>query len=274
MRYLLLLCLLVWPAAAQEPKLLVLPPVIRGDYLPMSSQQFTQVFSEEVHKLNPKASVVVPRQQDLGGLGYQPSDQPPALAQARQLCAAYQATHVCFMSLRFRPELTPANGTQPGVLAMGGAARLWVMALDSGQVMIDEPVSVVRSGLLAKGTKLEKLEQDLGNLCAHDLAQQIVSVGQQRAAAARVSGWKQQQAPQPAAPTYSAKVKRMFSAIDGYRDAVDSGDLISATDDQRSTLNVWRTLNREEQMQVEQRYPGTFQWMEGGVYYDLRGYWR
>lgn len=274
MRYLLLLLsLLSLPGWAQDPKLLVLPPVIRGDYVPMSPQEFTQAFSDEVHKLNPKASVVVPRQQDLAGLGYQPTDQPPPLNQARQLCAAYQATHVCFMSIRFRPELTAATATEPGVLAMGGAARLWVLALDTGKVVIDEPVSVVRSGLLPKGAKLEKVEADLGSRCAHDLAQQIVSVGQQRAAAARVQGWKRQP-PQPAAPAYSANVKRMFKAIDGYRNAVDSGDLISATDDQRATLNVWRTLNPQEQMQVEQAYPGTFQWMEGGVYYDLRGYWR
>lgn len=274
MRTLLLLLLLILPALAQEPNLLVLPPVLRGDYLPLSSQQFTQVFTGEVHKLNPKAGIVVPREQDLAGMGYRPADQPPALEQARQLCASYQATHVCYLSIRFRPELTAATGTEPGILAMAGAARLWVFSLELGKVVVDEPISVVRSGLLPKGTKLEQLERDLGNRCAHDLAQQIVTIGQQRAHAARVQGWKQAP-PQAAAPAgYSANVKRMFTSIDNYRNAVDSGDLIATTDGQRAALSAWRGLSRPEQAQVEKRYPGTLQWMEGGVYYDLGGYWR
>lgn len=267
MRSLLLLLLLCAPALAQEPvKVVVAPIVLRGEYLPLTTEQFTQVFAEEVRKLAPHAAVTLPRLTEAPA-----TDQPPTPEEARRLCAQHGATYACWLSVRFRPQLTPNNSSQadllPGTLAMSGAARLWIW---SANATIDEPVSVVRSARVEAGASLPDAARELAGRCAHDLAQQIVTVAQQRAAVARVSGWKAE----PAGTAGSEAVLKMCQSADRYQRAVRTNDHIGATDAQRAARAVWPTLTAEEKAQVEQRYPGAAQWMNGDPYFDVNGFWR
>jgi len=270
MRLILLLLLCLAPAWAQEaPRVVVLPPVLRGEYLPMTAAEFTQVFTEEIRKLAPQAQVLMPRADEVPA-----SDQPPTGEEARRLCTSHQATDVCWLAVRFRPQVTAANASQadllPGTLAMSGAARLWIWDAKSTHVAVDEPVSVVRSSWVEPGADLPATARELARKCAHDLAQQIVTVAQRRAAVARVTGWPQA----PPQQGGSAAVLQMCQSSDRYMRAVRSGDHIGATDAQRAAQATWANLSADERAQVEQRYPGTTRWMDGDPYFDVNGFWR
>ncbi|GMU53681.1 MAG: hypothetical protein AMXMBFR33_28270 [Candidatus Xenobia bacterium] len=274
---LLLLSLLVAPAPSAEGnqgrKVLLFPVLIQGEFKPRSEKEFSQALINQARKIAPKANVIVAREADLSGMQYRAGTQPPSVEEAGRLCAAYGADYAMFLSLRFTPEFV--NGAD-SVLTIAGAARLWAYQASDRKVLVDEPISVVRStpaGSYPTDQQLQPMADKLSTQCINQLAQQIVTVARQSANQQLVQQWAAPAPAQPQAPKVNAAMKRMIDSLERYRRAVDSGDLIGSTDTQRVALSAWRGLSPQEQKQIEAMYPGTWQWMEGGFYYDTGNYW-
>ncbi|MCE7870618.1 hypothetical protein DYH09_09600 [bacterium CPR1] len=260
------------PARGEGGKVLLFPVLIQGEYKPRSEKEFTQALINQARKIAPKANIIVAREADLGGLHYAGGTQPPSVEEAGRLCAAYDAKFAVWLSLRFTPELVSGADS---VLSIAGAARMWGYQAEDRKVIVDEPISVVRStpaGSYPNDQQLVPLADKLSSQCINQLAQQVVTLGRQSANQEMVQQWARPAA-QPQAPKVNAKMKRMVDSLERYRRAVDSGDLIGSTDTQRVALSAWRDLSPQEQKQIEQMYPGTWQWMEGGFYYDTGNYW-
>ncbi len=261
-------------ARGEGNKVLLFPVLIQGEYKPRSEKEFTQALINQARKIAPKANVIVAREADLSGMHYAGGTQPPSVEEAARLCAAYDAKFAVWLSLRFTPELVSGADS---VLSIAGAARMWGYRADDRKVVVDEPISVVRStpaGSYPNDQQLVPMADKLSSQCINQLAQQVVTLGRQSANQEMVQQWARPAATaQPKVPTVSQSMKRMIDSLERYRKATDSGDLIGSTDTQRMALSAWRDLSPQEQKQIEQMYPGTWQWMEGGFYYDTGGYW-
>ncbi|GMU53079.1 MAG: hypothetical protein AMXMBFR33_22250 [Candidatus Xenobia bacterium] len=266
---LVILCLTLAGLAQDQRQILLLPVAMLGDYQPGSGQEFTQDLITDTARMAPNAKLVLARPADLAGLQYQAQDQPPSSEEAARLCSAYSTTNAVWLQCRFTPEYQPPVGGQPGVLTVAGGARFWAFRASDRKVVIDQPLSVVRSTVVPVGTDdatLAGLTQKLNSQCMNQLAQQVITVAQQQSAQQRTARWG---APDPAATGFSAAYQAMAASIQRYQQDVNEGDLIGTTDTQRQCLTNWRALSANDQALIEKNYPGTTQWMEGGVYYDV-----
>lgn len=259
--------------AQQDKQVLLLPVVMLGDYQPGSSDEFTKAMVDQVTKLAPKVKLDIPRPADLTGLKYSAQAQPPTSDEAARLCAAYGATNAAWLQVRFSPEYQPPASGQAGSLTVAGACRFWAFRASDRAVVVDQPVSVARTVIVPAGTtdeQLASMTQTLNDQCMNQLAQSIIAVGKAQASRAMTAQWG---TPNVSAASYSAGYQRMAKAIATYQKNIDNGDLIGSTDSQRAALSAWRALSASDQKLIEQNYPGTTQWMEGGVYYDIGNYW-
>lgn len=272
---LLLLCLALASAAQTKKQVLLLPISMLGSYQPGTGDQFTKDLMAQVKKLAPNVDLDVARPADLSGLKYDIQDQPPGPDEAARLCAAYGTTNAAWLQVRFTPEYQAPSGGQPGSLTVAGAARFWAYRAADRTVVIDQPVSVARTSIVPAGTtdaQLATISATLNDQCMNQLAQTVIAVGKAQSSQQMTAKWVG-----PANPTatgYSAAYQTMARAINAYQKSVNDGDLIGSTDDQRAALTAWRALSPADQQLIEQNFPGTTQWMEGGFYYDVGNYWR
>ncbi|MBI3925654.1 MAG: hypothetical protein HY319_08950 [Armatimonadetes bacterium] len=273
-RFVLLLTFLVWlacwPAWAQnQPGVaaVILPIVTPGGYLPVSPDDLAQELESQLSRLDPRAQLQVARTADVTAFGYQANaQQPPSYDVATRLCTAYGTRYVCWVSIRF----TPSYDTQSKMLAVAGAARLWVYNLDKRAVTIDQPISLVRTGMVADVSDphaSQKAEDQLALGCVDDLANQLVAVAQQKAAQAQAQAWKPAAA---APPAPSRNYQHMMEAIEAYQQASDQQSYIDLTSAEQQMSSIWLTLDKQEQDTLQKQYPGIVQLLTAP---PNAGYW-
>lgn len=271
---LLLLCLAVSGLAQSPREVLLLPVSMVGSYQPGTGDQFTADMVAQIAQMAPHVKLDVARPADLSGLKYDAQSQPPSTEEAARLCAAYGATNAIWLQVRFTPEYQAPTAGQPGSLTVAGAARFWAFRASDRAIVIDQPVSVARTSIVPAGTteaQLSSLTQSLNTQCMNQLAQTIITVAKAQQSRQMTANWGPPR--NPSATGYSAAYQTMARAIDTYQHDLDNGDLIGTTDSQRGALIAWRALTPADRQLIEQNYPGTTQWMEGGLYYDVGNYW-
>ncbi len=260
--------------AQPQKEVLLLPVNMLGSYQPGTNDQFTNDMVTQIARLAPNVKLDVARPADLSGLQYSVQSQPPSPDEAARLCAAYGTTNATWLQVRFSPTYeAPANG-QPGSLTVSGAARFWAFRAADRMVVVDQPVSVAKTTIVPPGTtdaQLASLSETLNSQCMNQLAQAIIAVGRASASKQMTAQWGPPS--NPTATGTSAAYQTMANAINRYQKDVDRGDLIGSTDSQRAALTAWRALTPSDQQLIEKNFPGTTQWMEGGVYYDVGSYW-
>lgn len=270
----LILCLALSGVAQAPKEVLLLPVSMTGSYQPGTGDQFTADLVAQINKMAPNVKLDVARAADLSGLQYSAQSQPPSPDEAARLCAAYGATNATWLQLHFTPQYQPPANGQPGSLTVAGAARFWAFRASDRAIVIDQPVSVARTSIVPAGTtdaQLSTISQTLNSQCMNQLAQTIITVAKAQANKQMTARWGPPS--NPTATGFSAAYQTMANAIKTYQKDLDGGDLIATTDSQSAALTAWRALSPADQRLIEQNYPGTTQWMEGGVYYDVGNYW-
>lgn len=192
MRYLLSLMLLLAPLKAQEPvNYLLLPVSLRGEYQPVTAEQFAQELVHQVQVQAPQVSVTL-------GAGGDSSFGIP-LEQVPALCQQYGVQRVAWISVKFdhgstlvqrQPGMVgmePGQGTVPWrgnaatmdnfVVTVTGLADIQV-ADSSGQVIYQESLQLTESdSSTANNGLFGDLETKLALKTADDLAAEIVKAG-------------------------------------------------------------------------------------------------
>jgi hypothetical protein len=248
--------LLAWlwaPAVAQQREVLVLPVEMPAYYNPMDSEALTTVLQQSLARSAPMANIQVSRAADLTAYGYRAGgDQPPGLEMAAKICAAYGANSLVWVSIRFHPDYDPDSRS----LALAGAARFWGYSAAQGQVVFDQPLSLVRVGQVANaddelGSKA--LARSLAQGCVQDLGLQIAAMARQRAVQppAAAASWT---AP-PDDPTHSPQYRAMISATKAYQKAVREQDLVETTEASAAMTRAWEALSESEREAIDRNYP-------------------
>jgi hypothetical protein len=267
----LMMATAVW--ARPRPDVLILPIEMPGFYNPLDSAGLTKELQSDLAKLGPDVTLQVSRDADLTAYGYTAgAEQPPSADMAEKICRAYGATHLCWVSIRFSPDYQ----SDAGALALGGAARFWAYSGVKHQVMIDQPISLVRVGQLkdvANKKAARAVAESLANGLVSDLAYQIAGIARQRnqQPPAGVSQWT---APATNSATTSANYKAMLSAAQAYQKAVKNQSLIDITTTQADMTRAWTVLNQNERNAIKQSYPDLERAMTAPVNYNYGGgYW-
>lgn len=264
------LALIAWgalPGAAQPPDggAVVLPVSLQGTFQPVTSDQLAAGLASVLRSAGVGVDALQLKTEDLRKAGFQTPDQPPSPAVADGLCKEAGKRYCVWLSLR----LDATMGAKRDHLAMAGSTRFWAYDSTSDQVVLDAPLGSVHSTSLAPGGGPEALQsatQALVGATLQDLALQIVTLVQQGSASQRVRTWQAAQQPAPP-PAPSEALQAMMRACQDYSSAVSRGDLIATRDAQSLAYSTWPQLNAQEQKDVEDRYPGTTRWMNGGTWY-------
>lgn len=268
------LVLFVLPGWAQAPvEVLLLPVELPGYYSPLQSDLLTDRLDKKLVKLAQSAEIQMARRADLTAYQYQAgSNMPPSPQLAEKLCLAYKANYVCWTSIRFQPNYDAASKT----LALAGASRVWIYSQKDGRAVMDDTLSLVRSGKVgnvkdAEGSK--KVALNLASGCVDDLGTQLVYLARQRKSQrdsqAQMSSWSATQSPPPA-PQLSQDYRDMVKAIQLYQRATDQQNLMDVTQAQQSMTHLWNRLNQNEQNAVNQAYPGIVRMLNAP---PINGYW-
>lgn len=265
-------CCLALGAWGQSPKeVLILPIEMPGYYNPLESAELTKVFEQKLAKVAPRADLQVSTAADLTAYQYKAgAEKPPTIEDAEKMCRAYQANYVCWTSVSFRPDFNSSTGS----LALGGAARLWVYSQDKHNVVVDQPVSLVRAGHVPN-VKDEKASRavaaELAQGCVEDLAVQIASIARNRQQQPQtgVSSW---QPPKDFDATQSANYKAMVNAAQLYQRAEKNQSLINITSSLSDMQMLWTQLTQPERQAINQNYPGINELMQPAPVYG-GGYW-
>jgi hypothetical protein len=248
---LLMMALLGLPALAESPQVLILPLDISGNYAPIDEDQLTVSLKSRLSALAPGAQLQVARSAELSAFQVPAgSDHPPSQAQADQLARGYGSKTVAWVSLHFTPHFDTSNNT----LALAGAARIWAYSQEKRMVVLDQPLSLIRTGAV-KDVQDEKLCRQLATQltesCIEDLAVQLVAISEQQRR-------KPVAAPQPAqAPSFkgSTNYDHMLKAIRDYQRAERDHDVIDLNSSYQHMFSLWAVLTADEQTQVGKTYP-------------------
>jgi hypothetical protein len=260
------------PSRAQIPtQAVILPLETTGGYTPLDDDKLTQNFQARLHQLAPAAKLQVASSAELTAYQYTPAtDQPPPLNVANTISRAYGANSVCWVSIHFQPSFEQASQT----LAVAGAARVWIYDREQHKVILDQPLSTVRTGIVHDVKHAEasqKVALDLTQGCLNDLAVQLVAIAQQKQA--RAASWTST----PAAPSFtpSAHYQQMVHAINDYQKAEADHNYIDVTSSEQNMLTLWTQLNQQEQAHIADTYPGIAQMMNTPPSYGGYGggYW-
>jgi hypothetical protein len=266
-----LFLVLALPGFAREA--LVLPIEMPGHYSPLDSQALTQKLQQRLAKLAPDAKLQVATAAELTAYQYQAgSDLPPTLETAGKICRAYDSKHTVWISIAFQPSFDKDTNT----LAVAGAARLWVYDRDQKKVVLDQPLSLVRTGQIADISDREKSRstaRELAAGCVDDLGTQIASISDQRAAQARqrTASWNTE-APPVASYRPSNAYKDMEMLVKRYKRAARDNNFVDLTQSETDMSRLWVTMSADDRAAVSKTYPGVKQLMEtpavgGGYYY-------
>jgi len=257
----------------QGVKALILPVETTGTYGSVDDDKLTQQLKARLQQLAPSAQIQVARSSELGVSQYRTGqDKPPTPAEAEALALAYKTKTVCWVDVNFNPSFQADTNT----LAMAGAARVWVYNTELHRVTIDQPLSLVRTGVVKDvqaADASQAVANELVSNCMNDLGMQIFSIASQRSAQRQqqVANW----APAAAAPVQaapSANYNAMVKAVKDYQKAIRDQSYIDQSDIERNLYYMWVTLNADEQRQINQNYPGISQMMTAPPNYG-GGYW-
>jgi hypothetical protein len=264
---------LLLPAGAQPVReVLLLPVELPGHFTPINSDQLTERLDKRLTQLAKRAHIQMARRADLTAYQYTAgsTDQPPTIQLANQLCAAYKAKYLCWTSIRFQPNYDQASHN----LALAGAARVWLYSQAEGRALIDQPLSLVRSGSVSdvgNETQSRKVAMDLASGCVDDLGMQLVFIAQQQVqAGVPTSAPQWNNAPAQTAFQPSKNYNDMVKAIKAYQHATSNSDLIEVTQTTQNMSSLWMLLNKQEQEAIGNSYPGIVRMMEAPPY---GGYW-
>jgi len=253
-------------------KALILPVETTGSYGSLDDDKLTLQLKTRLQQLAPSAQIQVARSNELAVSKYRTGlDKPPTAAEAEDLARAYKCKSVCWVDINFNPSFQADTNT----LAMAGAARVWVYNSELHRVTIDQPLSLVRTGVVKDvqaADASQAVAAELVSNCINDLGMQIFSIASQRSAQRQqqVANWTPNVAPAQAAP--SANYNSMAKAVKDYQRAVRNQSYIDQSDIERNLYYMWITLNGDEQRQIDQNYPGIAQMMTAPPNYG-GGYW-
>lgn len=255
----------------QAVQALILPVEATGTYS-TDDVKLTKDLQARLQQLAPQARIQVAQPGELSVTKYKTGqDRPPTASEAEELARNYKTKVICWVDVNFNPSFQADTNT----LAMAGAARVWVYNSEQHRVTIDQPLSLVRTGVVkdvASADASNAVAGDLVNGCISDLGMQIFSIASQRAKQSqqRVTTWAPEAAPQkPAAsPNYSS----MLKAVKDYQKAVRDQSYIDQSQLERDMYYKWVSLNGDEQRQINQDYPGIAQMMTAPPAYG-GGYW-
>lgn len=252
---------------AQPMQVLLLPLETTGSYEPMDDDQMGQKLSTRLQQLAPQAQFQTARAADLTAYSYNASgDAPPSPEQAQSMGRAYQANYICWTDIHFQPSY------DQGMLALAGAARVWIYRCDQHKVVMDQPLSLIRTGKVANiknSQACQKVAASLAEGCVNDLAVQLVAVAQQRTQEARNAVPSQ---PPPSNFQGSADYQSMLKAIAEYQRGGTSEDYITVNESEQQMSKLWMRLNKAEQDRIEQAYPSIARMMNSPPIYG-GGYW-
>lgn len=272
---LFLLALAALPAAAKPPEggAVLLPIYLQGPYQPITGQQFTEQLGAVLHKAGMAKNVYRVTDAELQRAGFSTPSRPPSEGIAQGLCETSGKRFCVWMSL----QLSATMGPNKDNLAMSGATRFWAYDSTSKSVVVDSPIGSVHSLPLmgsASPDALAKVTQQLVSLNVKDIALQIVTISEQSVANQRVASWQAAaQARQPVQPTGpSQNYRDMVTACQDYAKAVAQSDLMATQDALKRAYTLYPALTGQEKRQIEQDYPGTEVWMNGGAWYGT-GYY-
>lgn len=246
----------------------LLPISLQGTYQPIKGPQFTDELAAVLRKAGMGQNLVRMSEADLQKAGFTTPDHPPSLGVAQGLCQSTGKQFCVWMSLRLSAT-TSSNGDN---LAMSGATRFWAYDSTSGTVVVDSPLGSIHSmGIPVKASPevLQQATMKLVDQNVKDLALQVVTLVEQKAASVRVDAWQAAgRAREPVPPaTPSAAYQAMVQSCKDYASAVGQGDLMATQDALKRAYTTYPTLTGQEKAKIEQDYPGTEAWMNGGVWY-------
>lgn len=267
---LVLLALGALPADARPPEggAVLLPVFLQGSYQPLTGAEFTDQLTAVLKTAGMGKNTYRVTDAELQRAGFSTPSRPPSEAIAQGLCQSTGKRYCVWMSL----QLSATMGPNKDNLAMSAATRFWAYDSQSQQVVLDSPVGSVHSLPLspkAGADGIAQASQKLVSLNVKDLALQIVTMVEQGAANQRVQAWQAaavaRQPGQPSGPsqTYTA----MVQACQDYAKAVAQSDLMATQDALKRAYTFYPALSGPEKAKIEQDYPGTEQWMNGGSWY-------
>ncbi|MBT9581791.1 hypothetical protein IV102_00485 [bacterium] len=260
-------------AQPQDPKqVLLLPLETTGNYAPLDDDKMARTLQARLQQLSPKAQFQAARGADLTAYQYNAAgDAPPTSEQAETMGRAYQANYICWADVHFQPSF------DGGTLALAGAARVWVYSTEQHKVVMDQPMSLVRTGKVKNvkdASASQKLASTLAEGCINDLAVQMVAVAQSRTSQARASSAEWNTDTPPPAFKGSANYDAVVRAIKDYQRGASSDDYISVNEAEQQLGRLWTTLNKQEMDQLSQAYPSIVQMMNNPPAYGYgTGYW-
>lgn len=270
---LFLLALGAIPCLAQAPSegAVVLPAYLQGAYQPITAQAFMNELGANLQRAGLGKHAYRITEAELQKAGFSTPSRPPSEAVAQGLCSSAGKRYCVWMSLQLSANMTPAQDN----LAISGATRFWAYDSSTGQVIMDAPLASVHSLDVTRSPEsLAAATKKLVSQNIQDIALQIVTMAQQSEASARVQSWQAAGRPpaQPAGP--SQNYTAMLQACRDYAAAVAQSDLMATQDALKRCYTLYPALNGDEKRQIEQQYPGTEQWMNGGSWYGRYYYYR
>lgn len=269
-----LLAALVGPAQAipGQTQALILPVETTGTYGSDDDAKLTKDLQTRLQQLAPNAQIQVAHSSELSVTQYKTGqDRPPTASEAEELARNYKTNLICWVDVNFNPSFQADTST----LAMAGAARFWVYNSELHRVTIDQPLSLVRTGVVKNVNSADAshaLAAELMQSCISDLGMQIFSIASQRARQTqqRLNTWVPDTT--PARPAASANYTAMVKAVKDYQKAVRDQSYIDQSQLERNMYYMWVALTGDEQRQIEKDYPGIAQMMTAPPAYG-GGYW-
>lgn len=255
----------------QTTQALILPLETSGTYATEDDAKLTKELQTRLQQLAPQAQIQVAQASELSVTQYKTGqDRPPTAAEAEELARNYKTTMICWVDINFNPSFQADTNT----LAMAGAARFWVYNSEQHRVTVDQPLSLVRTGVVkdvGAADDSQAVASQLIDSCINDLGMQIFSIASQRSKQnqQRVTNWKAEAT--PVAPAASANYKAMVKTINNYQKAVRDQSM-DQSDLERNLYYQWVALKGDEQRQIENDYPGIAQMMTAPPAYG-GGYW-
>lgn len=253
----ILLLALVSTLQAQEvsQRVLLLPVDVRGSQESLTSTQITGFIESAAEAEAPGVDIVLPSRL------LRASNAPPSLDDARALLEEYNADSVAWLTVRFREQSLPTSDAYLQNLTLSAAARMWVFSGSKDQVVLDEPVSVVRQTPLSASVGVSTQAaamQDLKYSCGTELASSLVHIALEARKKNLVGGW--QEAGEATATT-TAGSRRFLSAFSAYQKAVGNSDFVAAAAAQTDSRQAWANLSASEKAALEKQYPGLLKWL-------------
>ncbi|MHB2018969.1 MAG: hypothetical protein ACYCW6_18640 [Candidatus Xenobia bacterium] len=243
---------LVATAGGQEPRRALIVPVnICGSQPPVTAQQFAALLQEQASTMHRSFAVVTPTWLELADQGYHNQSVPPTDAQISSVRSDWPCTTMIWVKARFQEH----RHSTPVSVSL--ATRLWVWRESAGQVVLDEPFSVISQAYP------EEDEATALHVCA--LRCSLKLIRSLFTVAAQDYGMLEVPRPLTGLEPVQGRdeLVKMCQAAADYATATDRGELMDALEAQQEALDLYWHLTPAEQGEVEKRYPGTGAWMRG-----------